>query len=118
MLISCKCATIMGTVYKTEKCWLMIGTTELSFGTVPQFGLLYDILVYGPEPSILFVVLVMQTIAYNSILGAYEILPLTEYKCFYRSSICCYYLFNAVRDCHGTMYIKPKYDLSVYCNYK
>lgn len=36
----CKCATIMGTKYKTEKCWLMIGTAELSFGTVPQFGLL------------------------------------------------------------------------------
>ena len=44
----------------------------------------------GPEPSILFVVLVMQTVSYNSTTGAYEILPLTQYKCFYRSAICCY----------------------------
>ena len=85
ILIRSKCVTIMGTMYKTEKCWLMIGTTELPCGT-----LLYDILIYGPEPSILFVVLVMQTVSYNSTIGAYEILPLTQYKCFYRSAICCY----------------------------
>lgn len=63
----------------------------------------------------MFVFVVMQTLAYDPVLGAYEVVPLTEYKCFYRSSI---HLFNVVRHGHDrAMYIKPKYDLSVYCNY-
>lgn len=98
----------------------MIGTTELPFGTVPQFGLLYDIIVQGfnREPSVYFMFIVMDTINYDPVLGAYEVKRLHEYKCLYRSFISssCYHPFNAVEH-GGNLYIKSKYDLSVYCNY-
>ena len=96
---------------------MMIGTTELPFGTAPQFGLLYDIIVYGSEPNIVFVFIALQTLAYDPILGAYEVTTLRTYRCLYRSSIHCYHTFNAVHGAHEHMYIKSKYDLSVYCNY-
>ena len=84
----CKSVNIMGTVYSVEKCWLMIGTTVISFGTVLQFGMLYDIILQGCnqepniyfvvmvmdtlEPNIYFVVMVMDTLGYDPILGAYK----------------------------------------------
>ena len=111
--------TIMGTVYK-EKCWLMISTTEIPIGTVPKFGLLYDIIIQGSnhEPNIYFVFIVMDTLNYDQILGAYEVKRLQQYQCFYRSAIsnCCYHPLNAVQH-GGNLYIKSKYDLSVFCCY-
>jgi len=96
----------------------MIGTTHLPFGTAPQFGLLYDIIVYGSEPNIVFAFIVMITLTYDPILGAYEIVALWEYRCLYHSSIQCYHLFSTIHHGeYGNMYIKSKYDLSVYCNY-
>ena len=71
----------------------MIGITQLPFGTAP---LLYDIIVYGPEPNIVFVFLVMHTLAYDPTLGAYEIVALREYRCLYRSSLQCYHLFSTI----------------------
>ena len=97
---------------------MMIGTIDIQSGTVPQFGLLHDILTYGPEPQILFVFKVMETVKYDSTLGAYEIAPLVEYQCLYRSSIRCHHPFNGIQHhSHVTKYIKSKYDLTVYCNY-
>ena len=110
----------MGTVYRAEKCWLMIGTTIISFGTVPQFGLLYDIIIQGSnkEPNIYFVFMVMDTLDYDPILGAYEVKQLQEYRFLHRSIISsgCYHPFNAVNH-NSKLYIKSKYDLTVYCNY-
>lgn len=108
----------MGTTYKAEKCWMMIGTTDISTGTAPEFGLLYDIIVYGSEPCILFVFVVMNTLSYNSLFGAYEVDPHIEYRCLHRSSLQCYHLFNAI-PCgdQEIKFIKSKYDLLVYCNY-
>ena len=113
--------TIMGTMYRVEKCWLMIGTTDISFGTVPQFGLLYDIIVQGTsqEPNIYFVFIVMDTLNYDPVFGAYEVKQLREYRCLHRSIVSnsCYHPFNAVEHINGGLYIKSKYDLTVYCNY-
>lgn len=98
---------------------MMVGTTEIQSGTVPQFGWLYDIIIHGREPNILFVFRIMETLHYDPILGAYEIAALADYMCVYRSSIQCHYLFNAVKhSSHVTRFIKSKYDLSVYCDYK
>ena len=93
----------------------MIGTTQLPLGMVPQFGLLYDIIAYGSEPNIVFVFILMQTLAYDPSLGAYKI----EYKCLYRSSIQCYHLFNTVHVVgeSDALFIKSQYDFSVYCNF-
>ena len=100
------------------KCYMMIGTTECQSGSVPQFGLLYDIIIYGQEPNIVFVFNKMETLKYDSCFGAYEVVSLAEYCCFYRSSIKCYHLFSAIQHGnHVTRYIKSKYDLTVYCNY-
>lgn len=97
---------------------MMIGTSDLQSGTVPQFRLLFDIIMYGQEPKILFVFNLMETLEYDMTLGAYAIASLAEYQCFYKSSIHCHYLFNAVQHGnHMTKYIKSKYDLTVRCNY-
>lgn len=97
---------------------MMIGVLALQSGNAPQFGLLHDIIIYGQEPSIIFVFNVMETLGYHRNMGAYVICPLAEYQCIYRSSLLCHHLFNAVHhDDHSTKYIKSKYDLSVYCNY-
>ena len=97
----------------------MIGTTDISFGTVPQFGLLYDIVIQGSsqEPHVYFICLVMDTLNYDPILGAYVVKKLQDYRCVHRSIISngCYHPFNAVQ--HLNLYIKSKYDLTVYCNY-
>lgn len=115
----CRSVTVIGTTYKADKCCMMIGTSDLLYGPAPQFGVLHDILTYGQEPNVMFVFMLMETLGYDATLGAFEVLPLSEYRCLYRSSIQCHYLFNAIH--HGnnrTKYIKSKYDLSVHCNYK
>lgn len=99
----------MGTTYKTKKCCMMIGITELQSCTVPKFGLLHDIILYGQEPNIL------ETVKYNSTFGAYETSLLTEYRCLYRSSIQCYHPFNPIT--HGdstTKLIKSKNMISLF----
>lgn len=96
---------------------MMIGTIELPFGTALQFGLLHNILIYGSEPNIVFVFIVMRTLAYDPILSAYEVTTLNEYRCLYSSAITCHHTFSAIRGVHEHMYIKSKYDLSIYCNY-
>ena len=97
---------------------MMLGTVQLSFGVVPQFGLLYDILVYGEQQHLLFIFSSFKTIKYDAILGAYEVVSLPHYQCLHRSSIQCYHLFNAVQHGDSTSkFIKSKYDLTVYCNY-
>lgn len=106
----------MGTSYKTRKCCMMIGTVDIPSGTVPKFGLLHDIILYGKDPKILFIFVVMETVRYSSTYGAYETVLLTGYHCLYRSSIQCYHPFNLI-DHGGFLFIKPKYDLTVYCNY-
>ena len=108
----------MGTVYKAEKCWLMIGTMENTSGTVPRFRLLHDILLQGcgEEANIYFIVIVMDTVTYNPVLGAYEVNQLQQYKCIYRPAIGCYHTFNAI-PFNGSIYIKSKYDLTVFSNY-
>lgn len=105
-------------MYRAEKCHMMIGVVELQSGNAPEFGMLHDIIIYDKEPSILFVFVVMETLGYDPIMGAYVICPLTEYRCIYRSSILCHHLFNVVyHNNQRTKYIKSKYDLSVYCHY-
>lgn len=97
----------------------MIGTMEIQAGTVPKFGFLSDIILYGQDfTCALFVFNVMETLSYNTTLDAYEIAPLADYECLYRPSLQCHFRFNAI--CHGnqmTRYIRSKYDLTVYCNY-
>lgn len=101
---------------KAQKCYMMIGITELPSGTFPQFGYLYDILVYGEGPSILFVFCPMEVHGYDANLGAYVVTNSHNYQCIHRPAMKCHYLFNAVCH-HETLYIKSKYDLSVFCNY-
>lgn len=96
----------------------MIGVVRILSGAVPQFGLLCDILLYGKEPCVIFVFTLMETVKYNGKLGAYELIPLAEYKCFYRSAIQCYHPFNPIHINNSTTtFIKSKYDLTVYCYY-
>ncbi len=59
---------------------MMIGTMQIPLGTVPQFGLLQDIILYGTEPHALLVFTEMETV-YNGNLGAYELMALAEYMC-------------------------------------
>lgn len=120
IIYRCRNVTIVGTTYVAEKCCMLIGTAavDLEYGTAPQFGLLYDIITYGEGPNVLFVFMLMETLGYDSTLGAFEVLPLSDYRCLYRSSMKCHYLFNALQHGnHGTKYIRSKYDLSVYCDY-
>ena len=97
---------------------MMIGTAQLPSCVVPQFGFLFDIIVYGQEQNILFIFLVLKTVQYNATFGAYEVVSLPKYQCLYRSSIQCYHPFNAIYHGDSTSkFIKSKYDLTVYCNY-
>ena len=100
----------MGTVYRSEKFCLMISTTDTSFGTVPQFGLLYDIVIQGSsqELHVYFMYLVMNTLNYDRILGAYVVKKLQDYRCVHRSIISngCYHLFNAVQH-NGNCILSP-----------
>ncbi len=97
---------------------MMIGTMQIPLGTVPQFGLLQDILLYGTEPHALFVFTEMETVGYNGNLGAYELMALAEYKCCYQASIRCFHPFNPIHISTSiTTYIKSKFDLTVYCYY-
>ena len=110
--------TILGTTYKVDKCCMMIGTVQVESGTVPLFGLLYDIVIYGREPQVLFVFILMETIQYNPIFGAYELISQAKYICRYRSAIHCYHPFNPVSTLDSTkVFVRSKYDLTVYCNY-
>ena len=97
---------------------MMIGVTELPSGTFPQFGYLYDILVHGEEPSILFVFSPVQVHGYDANLGAYVVSNNYQenFQCMYCPTMRCHYLFNVICH-HETTYIKSKYDLSVFCNY-
>lgn len=54
-LFRCESVTIYGTLYKSHKCWMMVGKQQLLSGVLPQFGKLYDILIHGSEPNVLFV---------------------------------------------------------------
>lgn len=97
---------------------MMIGTVQVESGTVPLFGLLYDIVIYGREPQVLFVFILMETIQYNPIFGAYELISQAKYICRYRSAIHCYHPFNPVSTLDSTkVFVRSKYDLTVYCNY-
>lgn len=119
-LCTCRChsVTILGTTYKVNKCCIMIGTMQILLGTVPQFGLLRDILLYGNEPHVLFVFTEMETIRYNGNLGAYELMPLAHYTCCHQVSIRCFHPFNPIHMSTSiATYIKSKYDLTVYCYY-
>lgn len=114
----CRCVTVLGTVYKVEKCCMLIGTTQIQSGVAPQFGLLYDILLYGKDPTVLLIFILMETVKYNPIFGAYELVSVAQYRCVYRASIQCYHPFNPIRRSDSTTLIKSKYyDLTVYCNY-
>ena len=63
-------------------------------------------------------ILVMTTLSYNPVFGAYEVAPSRTYRCLYRSGIQCYHLFNAIHyGDNVNLFIKSKYDLSVYCNH-
>lgn len=84
----------MGTMYRTSKSCKLIGTVDSQVGTVPLFGVLCDIIVYGEERGqVLFIFNAMETLWYDFILGAYEVMLLAEYQCRYRASLQC---FNAV----------------------
>lgn len=97
---------------------MVIGTVQISTGDLPLFGLLHDIILHGQEPIILFVFSVMNTLSYNPLYGAYEVTPSIQYKCVYRSSLPCHHLFSAIHyGDNENMFIKSKYDLTVYCNY-
>ena len=114
--IRCRSVTILGTIYKRNKCCMMTGVMNLPTGSAPKFGILYDILVYGKEPKILFIFSLLETLGFNSKLGAYAVHPLTGYFCVYPSALPCHYRFSII-DLNGHQYIKSKYDLTVYCNY-
>ena len=58
----CRRVTILGTEYKVDKCCMLIGTVQTPSGTTPQFGLLHDIVLYGKEPNILFIFILMKTV--------------------------------------------------------
>lgn len=83
---------LLGTLYKAKKCYMMIGVTHLSSGTFPQFGYLYDILVYGEEPNILFVFNSMQSHGYDANVGAYVVSFQEKYQCIYRPAMMCHFV--------------------------
>ncbi len=121
----CQWVTVLGTTYRVNKCWMMVGRQEVPTGTLPQFGQLCDIIIHGAEPHILFVFMVSPTLSYNPHVGAYVVEPLpnvlatSNFYCVYRSSLHCHHTFNAVQSRVGhCLYVKSKYDLTVYCNYE
>lgn len=97
---------------------MLIGTVHTSSGDAPEFGLLHNIILCGQERDMLFIFIIMTTLSYNPVFGAYEVTPSRNYKCFYRSAIQCHHLFSAIHySGNVNLFIKSKYDLSVYCNY-
>ena len=97
---------------------MLIGTVHTSSGVAPEFGLLHNIIFSGQEQNMLFIFIIMTTLSYNPVFGAYEVAPSRTYRCLYRSGIQCYHLFNAIHyGDNVNLFIKSKYDLSVYCNH-
>lgn len=83
-IIRCDRATILGTEYKCDKCWLMIAEELLPTGYVPKFGKLFDIILHGPEHNIIFVFVLSSTVCYNPRVGAYMVAEFTlERACFH-----------------------------------
>jgi len=97
----------------------MTGTMQLPSGTVPQFGFLHDIFIFGTSQTVVFLFEEYETIGYSPHFGAYETSYNPErpqYLCIYQSVLKCHELFNAVHV-NNCIFIKSKYDLMVYCNY-
>lgn len=95
---------------------MMIGVVDLSTGPAPKFGLLHDILVYGQEPKVLYIFKVLETLGFDPKFGAYAVCSIAEFYSVHHPSLPCHHRFNVV-TMNTQQYIKPKYDLSVYCNY-
>ena len=121
----CKQVTVLGTVYKVNSCWMMTGRQNVHSCTLPQFGKLYDILIHDLDEGIIFVFILTQTLCFDPNHAAYLIQPIPTslmsctYLCQYRQSMSCHHIFNAVPSyCGNYLYIKSKYDLSVYCDYQ
>ena len=58
--------------------------------------------------------ILMETVKYNPIYGAYELVTLSNFRCVYRSSIRCYHPFNPIHK-DSKILVKSKYDLTVLC---
>lgn len=109
-------AIVLGTCYRTLKCYLLVGAERGDGESVPVFGRLDDVL--QVEGSIIFVCRRMRTVVFDSHFGAYvvEDIPSNAYSCFFATSLKCHYLFSIV-EISKSMYIKSKYDLSGYMQY-
>lgn len=95
---------------------MLIGTEALPLAILPKFGLLMDILLICEETLPVYVYNVANTICYQQKYGAYEIEPSDSYLCCSYSSLKVHRVYNAVN--RGTsLYLKPRTDLSVFCNY-
>ena len=104
--------TICGTVYRSGKCWLLLGSGR---DNEPIFGHLTDIISLDSEStSIVFVCSVAKTLTFDSHVWAYNIDRKAMHKaCFFSTALTCRYLFNAV-TVNDLWYIKSKYSLSGY----
>ena len=115
----CKSINILGTSYKADKCWMMVGKQDIAMGTMPQFGLLCDIIVYGSQPTVIFIFKVTDTTAFVSHFRAYELSKHPHsmwYFCVFTTSLKSHEIYQAVYV-QNTCYLKPKHDLTVLCNY-
>lgn len=60
---------------------MMIGTEQIHSGTVPRFGLLFDVILYGEEPNVMFIFILMDAVQYSSMFHAYEIVSSHKFLC-------------------------------------
>jgi len=72
---------------------MMTGTMQLPSGTVPQFGFLHDIIIFGTSQTVVFIFEEYETIGYSPHFGAYETSYNPErpqYLCIYRLVLKCH----------------------------
>ena len=104
--------TVMGTLYRPKKCWLMVGSDG---DDLPTFGSLEEIVSFPNGcKDFFFVLMLAKTLCFCSQFGAYKLKPSqVHYFCIYATSLKCHHLFNCV-TLSADYYIKSKYDLSGY----
>ena len=98
---------------------MMVGKQDIAIGTVPQFALLCDIIVYGSQPTVIFIFKVTDTVAFVPHVRAYELSEHPQsmwYLCVFTTSLTTHEIYQTVHV-QNTCYLKSKHDLTVLCNY-
>ena len=95
---------------------MLIGVQRTDLATLPKFGELVDIILYGSEKVPLFVFTPAYTTSFDRMTAAFKVERESKYESRFRSSIKNHQLFNAV-NIGGVLYIKSKIDLDVFCDY-